>query len=481
MMYGIASLRCTLRGGVCVSSTHTVGASHVRWTSVLNSQALTLEKSASNKETVSIPKRIRRSPTAILEALKSTVLNRQGNPHYKFHDDPYLIPQSNLAKRVYALSRESGKKSAKWIRDNYPAAFNFNIAEPNIEKFAPKLKIEKQDATEDLLKHFLAAADVSSANTVYEMLSSEGKSINDQTKQAYLELLCFYNCRDSTDEDLLEEKWYKQTPGKDNRNMWMDNNIAENLFEELKVKDEKAYTAMLCGTAKFFKGEKAFDYYNKMKELQLPVSRVAYSYLLKCTSFVRETSDSRWQLIEELLQNMNADGIAPDLDTMNSVLEAIVRLGGWKNAKKLALATMSEMKHLGIEPSLYTYNSLLRIFCREKGPVSTILYDIIDILSETELTIRDPRDVHFFTMAMEICHLHVNDYQLAYEVDKLLNSKDNYRLIGDSVNESFYYQHFFKLLCAQETIQNIFEIYNKLVPHVSYYFIKYENVVNVSR
>lgn len=62
------------------------------------------------EEQIEIPNRIERSPTDLLQALASTVGRDPTAPHYKYHDDPYLIPMSNVAKRTYSLSKEAGRK-----------------------------------------------------------------------------------------------------------------------------------------------------------------------------------------------------------------------------------------------------------------------------------------------------------------------------------------------------------------------------------
>lgn len=69
----------------------------------------------SGSEEIVIPNRVHRSPTDILRALSQTVGVDPTAAHYKYHDDPFLIPTSNSTKRNYALAKESGKKSAKWI------------------------------------------------------------------------------------------------------------------------------------------------------------------------------------------------------------------------------------------------------------------------------------------------------------------------------------------------------------------------------
>lgn len=75
-----------------------------------------LASSTSSSEEIEIPNRIHRSPIDILKALSQTVGRDSTAPHYKYHDDPYLIPLSNVAKRTYAMAQESGRKSATWIK-----------------------------------------------------------------------------------------------------------------------------------------------------------------------------------------------------------------------------------------------------------------------------------------------------------------------------------------------------------------------------
>ena len=54
-------------------------------------------------------------------------------PAYKYQDDPFLTPYSRLDKKKYALSKESGIKAARYIRDNYSELFNYHAAEPEIK------------------------------------------------------------------------------------------------------------------------------------------------------------------------------------------------------------------------------------------------------------------------------------------------------------------------------------------------------------
>lgn len=67
------------------------------------------ESTTSISEKIVIPKRIQRSPTDILYALSATVGNDPTAAHYKYHDDPFLIPQSISGKRTFALAQEAGR------------------------------------------------------------------------------------------------------------------------------------------------------------------------------------------------------------------------------------------------------------------------------------------------------------------------------------------------------------------------------------
>jgi pentatricopeptide repeat domain-containing protein 3 len=79
--------------------------------------------STEGQEKIEIPNYIPRSPTAILKALSQTVGYDPTGSHFKYHDDPFLIPLSNTSRRTYALAMESGRKSAKWVRQQNSILF----------------------------------------------------------------------------------------------------------------------------------------------------------------------------------------------------------------------------------------------------------------------------------------------------------------------------------------------------------------------
>lgn len=413
-----------------------------------------------------VPKRIHRGPTDILKALASTVSTDYTAPHYKYHDDPFFIPASNVAKRTYALAKESGKKAAKYFLEKYPDSFKHDPAEPKIEAFNPRAKYTDSEVTEQDLRSAVNNVDVNGAITIYNNLKTKGVAVTQESLQSLLELLCFYNCQQPLDEDLTEERWHRQVAPRETRKTWKDGGLAEQVFQSMEVKDSKAYSALIQGMAKHFHVDRAYELFEEMQGKDLTPSIEAYNGLLSLAPFLREGYEQRWILTKELLVSIQKDGLKPTIGTMNKVLETVSRFGASPSARQYALEVFGEMKHLGMEPSLASYYFLLVIFCKTRGPPSRILHNIVNELENKEFTIRDPKDVYFFVSAMDVCHNHLLDKSLAYRVHALLNFGRNYSLIGDSFKESIYYQHFFKLLCSTENIHTFFEIYNKYVPNI---------------
>lgn len=421
----------------------------------------------SEKQEIQIPRRIHRGPTDILKALASTVQRDFTAPHYKYHDDPFFIPASNVAKRTYALAKESGRKAAKFFLDKYPDSFLHDPAEPRVEAFNPQKKYTAETEVEESdLVACIEKVDLDSAVIVYQNLKTKGTPISQDAVQSFLELLCFYNCKQPLDEDLTEERWQRQVAPRETRKSWKDGGLAEQVFNSMENKDAKAYAALIQGMAKHYQVDKAYEMFQEMlsKGMTPPVD--VYNSLLSVVPFLRESYDSRWELARELMQGIERSGIQPNITTMNAALEIVSRFGASPTARKYALQVFSEMKYLDIEPSLASYYYLLVIFCKTRGARSNILHSIMKEIENKSFEMRDPKDVFFFVSAMDVCHNHLLDKDLAYKVHELLNYGNNYNMIGDSFKESIYYQHFFKLLCSTENIDVFFDMYNKYIPNI---------------
>ena len=191
-----------------------------------------------------------------------------------------------------------------------------------------------------------------------------------------------------------------------------------------------------------------------------------YNSIISNVNFLKENIDQRWDMCKELLQQMKQQQLKPNLATMNSLLECISTFGNYKLARNSALQVLAEFKNLGISPSLGTYYYVLIIFCRERGPISHVIVDILNEINGKEFKIQHPKDTFFFTTAMDVCRNHLHDRSLAKKVNDLLHTGNNYDLIGDTYKEAIYYRHYFALLSQTSTIEEFMESYDLLVPNI---------------
>ncbi|XP_050084303.1 protein PTCD3 homolog, mitochondrial [Anopheles aquasalis] len=427
------------------------------------------QSTTAEPEKIIIPRRIERGPTDILMALSGTVGFDPTAPHFKYHDDPYLIPTSNANKRTFALAQEAGRKAANWIRQENAKLFQHQEADPPIQAFAPTMVYSEESQVEETdLQSLIDRVEVKDAILVYGLLTKNGIAISDELKQRLLELLCFYNHEDTLPEQLIEERWFRQgTVGRERqRKTWKDFELAEQLFHAIETKRPEHYCALIRGMARFFQVEKAWALYQETIEKGIELDTNTYNSLLLIASFLRESYDKRWDLVCEVMSSMKQQGLRPNLGTLNGVLQTITTIGGYNHPRTYALKTLAEFKQLGIEPSLASWYYLLVIFCRERGPVSHVLHDIMNEIEGKHFTVQDPKDTFFFVTAMDVCRNHLNDKELAKRVNQLLHLGENYNLIGDSYKESIYYRHYFTLLATTEPLESFLETYHLLVPNV---------------
>jgi pentatricopeptide repeat domain-containing protein 3 len=421
------------------------------------------------KKTISIPDRIERGPTDILRALASTVKKDVTAPHYKYMDDPFLIPQSNLNRRAYALSRESGRKAAKFFMDNYPQYFFRDDAEPKVpafsykDSFGPETTVSESD-----LVACISCGEVQNAIQVFRNCRKQKVKLSDEVIESLLQFLCFHNSQDMPDPDFAEERWFKsRDAGSDKKKKWIDDSVAEEVFHSMAVKTPEAVNAMICGYSRHNASEKALQLFEAAKSNNVKLETEAYNHIIKMVTFAKGSGDGRWEMILDILRDMRNTGTCPDVGTFNEILSVLSRQQTWRHAKNMALKITAEMKRLRIEPSLATFDHMIKIHTYDKtgNAAPEILYSIIDYLSGRQLQIRDPHDVLFFMRAMIVCNENLSDVDLAYKVHELLCIGENNKLIGDSYKESVYYQNFVKLMATSESMEQLMEFYEKYVPN----------------
>lgn len=340
--------------------------------------------------------------------------------------------------------------------------------QPPIDAYIPTKVFTEESVVEVKdLQHLIADAEVSDAILVYRLLQKNKVEVPADLRQSFFELICFYNCEDPLDEDLIEERWFRQSERNKERHRktWRDHDLAEQLFAEIEPKDSRSFSTIIRGMAKFFQVEKAWALFHDAQNRGIVLDVEAYNSIINCVTFLKESAELRYDLIIELLTMMKNAHVNPNLGTLNACLNTTSMMGG-KNPRDYALSILAEFKNIGVEPSLASWHYVLQTFCKDRGPVSHVIVDILNEIEGKEFEIRDMKDTNFFATAMDVCRNHLHDRSLAKRVDDLLHVGDNYNLIGDSFKESVYYRNFFALLVATEPLDTFMQTYHKLVPNV---------------
>ncbi|KAL3864392.1 hypothetical protein ACJMK2_006079 [Sinanodonta woodiana] len=432
-------------------------------------------------EKIEIPKRKKRDSLSILKALASTVGKDNLAPRYMYLDDPYLIPRNEREKKMFAISKSSGREAARYMINKVPDCFEQDTAVPHIPAFMPpKTSYEHKDPSEDALIERIEMRHVKNAIEVYQHIKQKGSQLTEETKLRFLEILCVFNGKEPPPSQHPEEVFFgsqelQKKPRfrediKDATKTTWDNPVAETLFEELSNKTPAAYTYLIRGMAMYFEANKAFHLYNELKGKKIPVGKEVYDSMLAISGKYSTSSEECFKLILDLLGDMKEARVKPDVLTFNAALKSLIKFAGFLSDSKLRGAEyidriLAEMKFLDIEPSLATWAHVLYISCFQKNSDGAKLYRIIDYLKGREMTFQDPDDLTFFSLAMKKVFFSCKDLVVAYKINKLLNTGSNRKFLGDKNQTNDYYNYFFRVLCMFETVDKIMEYYERLVPH----------------
>ncbi|KAM8732557.1 small ribosomal subunit protein mS39 [Acanthopagrus schlegelii] len=450
------------------------------WTSALRQQ--TAEADTESSETIVVPRKKTWSKEAVLEALAATVSRDTTAYPYQFQDDPYLSPRTSVEFKLYSLSQESGRSAAKYVVNNYPKFFTKDFAEPHIPCLMPEsVTLRLEEVSEEALKERISLRKVTAAADMYDQLMQAGTEVSMETTHDLLDLICLYGDRDPVQdggpetEDMEESgEEPKKRKGRVRRasdiikSTWKENNNAERIFNLLPERDAHCYSALIRGMVLHGAYEKAFGLYTDMQNNRLSADIHIFNALIAAAPEVREKYQERWDVIADLLKQMSQQKVQPNLMTFNCVLKALRRCGSF--GKSQALQTLNEMKALQIVPSLASYSHILAIFYKpaSAGQGNTdILQEVVAELAGTSFTCQDPDDVLFFINAMRIC-LDNKDLELGYKIQSLVEVGENWRLLGDSFQQSIYYGRFFTLLCLMEHIDVVLKWYRRLIPSMYY-------------
>ncbi|XP_069571831.1 small ribosomal subunit protein mS39 [Brachyistius frenatus] len=453
--------------------------------SVCGTAALLQHAAEVNKESpesVVVPRKKTWSSEAVLEALASTVSRDPTAFPHQFQDDPFLSPRTFTEFKLFSLSQESGRSAAKYFVNNNPKFFTKDFAEPHIPCLMPEtMSLSLEEVSEEALKERIHLRRVTAAVDMYDQLLQAGTAISMATAHELLDLICLYCDRDpiqegapqtedaeESGEELRRRKGRTRRASDLLKFTWRENNNAERIFNLLPERDVRCYSALIRGTVQHGAYAKAFSFYTDMLNNRLTADVHIFNALISAAPDVRDKFNERWELVAELLNQMSQQKVRPNLLTFNSVLKALRRCGFL--AKTQALHTLNEMKAVGIPPSLASFDHLLAIFYKSvsSGQSNTdILQEVMSELAGSSFTCQDPHDVLFFSSAMRTC-LDCKDLELGLKVQSLVEVGENWRLLGDSYQQSIYYGRFFNLLCMMEHIDVVLRWYRRIIPSLYY-------------
>jgi len=433
--------------------------------------AVAAPQSSTQEEEIVIPNRIERGASDILKALASTVGTDYTAPHYRYHDDPWLVPYTQHEKRDFWLSKESGRKAARFIAEKHPHLFLKNRIrdEPPITAFQPRASLNKDNVTTELLENYIQSVQVEDAMTVYNLLREKRTKISKEIQQDLLELLAFHAEEDETTSENRTSKGMLP-----NSTTWEGERIqlAEQLYSGLQTPE--ARLAMLMGLSKFKEYVRTQQVWGEIEANKDAIPIEGYNAMI--TALTSENIDKFKEELTSLLSNIKSAGLSPDAGTLEASLSALARMVDKPKFRqeeilascgKLSLSIIAEFKNVGVEPSLGAYKNVLDIFyakgVREK---KLIVKDILEELQNKKLwPAQTMSDFRFFTRAMEVA-FYLGQIKIAYSIHDLLHTGDHINLLTNERDSTRYYDCLMILVIRNEPIDVAWNLYNKLTPHI---------------
>ncbi|XP_029863354.1 pentatricopeptide repeat domain-containing protein 3, mitochondrial isoform X2 [Aquila chrysaetos chrysaetos] len=399
-----------------------------------------------------------------------------------FQDDPFLMPRNAANSRLFSLSKESGRNTAKYIIKQFPQYFDKTFAEPNVPCLMPEtLTPQIEGVSEEALKERIHLRRVKDSVDLFDQLVQAGTPVSLETTNSLLDLLCFYGDGESTlekeeEKEDLEEPGVKaseqkapkrqfQRGSQSSGSRWRENNNAERIFKIMPERNAHSYCTMIRGMVKHGASAKAYDMYIDLLNERHKADVHTFNALITAVPYLKERFVERWELAKVFLNHMAQQEVQPNLLTFNAVLKTLRRCGGV--GRSMSLLVIKEMEALDIEPSLATYDHLLFIFYRgvDLCP-SGIISEVLDDIQKRSFTPQDPDDANFFATAMQAC-CDLKDIKLAYQLNKAMEKGDNWKFVDmDRLNA--YWSKFFSLLCMMEQIDVVLKWYKEMSPSLFY-------------
>lgn len=179
------------------------------------------------------------------------------------------------------LTKESGRKAARYIVKKYPDLFKKPRPDPEISAFLASSQLEFQrpeNSTVEDLVELMEKGALQAAVEVYRDLRQKApETVSPALQQELLERLCYHNGDDAVESDLLEEKWFSHFVQKETRRRWKVGGSAEKVFHDIQPKTSESYAVMICAMARFLYVEGATAMLEEMEQANLPVPVQVFS------------------------------------------------------------------------------------------------------------------------------------------------------------------------------------------------------------
>ncbi|XP_043247913.1 protein PTCD3 homolog, mitochondrial isoform X2 [Colletes gigas] len=428
------------------------------------SQVKRLQSSSSSDSCIKIPRRIERGPTDILYALGQTVPKDVLSTSVKYYDDPFLIPTKKADYRIYALARESGKKTATWIFKQHADLFPNNLSDPKIEAFMPPVKYtDKSQVSEELLLDTISRCNASKSLEIYNLLED---NVSNETKQALLELFCYYNDTTYENEFFPDERFFMK---KDYRKSWTHDPEIEKLYQFLITQDSAtaalAYNTMLCAYGKWKQAGEVWSLYNKCLKEDIPLSITSFNYILaSITQRIAGSAINHKTVIYSIFAAMTARGVYPNVITLNNTLKSVCSMVSASLARSVLNHLLKEFRRLNIKFSLGTYCYILQIICRGGDESYNSFMDTLRTMSKERFTLEHLSDTNCFAKVMEIISIRYVDRAAGDLLHKIVLTDDNYKFMMNAIYMNNYYSRYVTLILSTSTISEFYECYRNIVP-----------------
>ena len=376
-----------------------------------------------------------------------------------------MAPYKGSTKRDFALAKEAGKKSARYILNKHPDLFHHNriYAEPPITAFQPRAAYNRDNVTVELLDNLISSYQVTDAINVYGILKEKRKEVSEELRQKLLELVAFHNEEETEEEGNEARGALKPDPPQ-----WKTGGLAEQLYSEGGSASPDARLALLLGYAKFGNKKGAIQMWEECKVNQDPLPLEAYHAYLN--TFNMRGVEKAMIVVKETLADIQSSNLQPNTETLVCVLKVLLSTSQGpehQQSCQYALDCIAEFRQAGVTISLGVYKMLLDIFVDLKSQQKNMI--LIDILAAVEGQEMWPasalEDFYFFQRAQQVA-MYLNRPKLAWQINELLLTGNNIALLAHMNSENMYYNQFLQNILQNDSFEQAIELYYKVTPHI---------------